>query len=76
MPNSNHQTLEEKLADPRLIERVLQKAVRRALRIHKALKNPVVVWRDGQVVWIQPEDIPVDEPGDDDPGITPSDPPR
>jgi hypothetical protein len=28
---------------------------------HKRAGNPIVVWRNGQVEWIQPEDIPVDD---------------
>jgi len=45
----------------RLLERVLQEAVRRALVEHKRAGNPVVTWRDGKPVWIAPEDIPVDD---------------
>ena len=35
-------------------------AVRDALREHKRLGQSVVVWQDGKVVWVAPEDIPVD----------------
>ena len=37
--------------------------VREALLQHKKLGNPIVVWKDGKVVWIPPEEIPVDDPG-------------
>lgn len=37
-------------------------AVREALWRHKRLGQYVVGWRDGQVVRIPPEEIPVDEP--------------
>ena len=40
------------------IDRALRKAVLDALRVHKQLGNPVAVWRDGQVRWIPPEQIP------------------
>ena len=40
------------------------RAIRDALVQHKRAGNPVAVWRDGQVVWIQPEDIPVDDSPD------------
>ncbi len=43
------------------IERALQCAVRAALLDHKRAGNPIAVWRDGQVVWIPPEEIPVDD---------------
>ena len=42
------------------IERALQRAVRAALLDHKRAGNPIAVWRDGQVVWIPPDEIPVD----------------
>jgi hypothetical protein len=50
----------------RLLERVFQEAVRRALIEHKRAGNPVVTWRDGKPVWIAPEDIPVDLPRTED----------
>jgi hypothetical protein len=33
-------------------------AIREALLQHKRAGNPVAVWRDGQVVWVPPEEIP------------------
>ncbi len=50
--------------DGREIDQALKEAARDARRIHKALGNPMATWRDGHVVWVQPEDIVVD----DDPG--------
>lgn len=44
----------------RLLEEVLQRAVRLALVEHKRAGNPVVTWRDGKAVWLAPEEIPVD----------------
>ena len=38
--------------------RVMRKAVREALLRHKKLGFPVVVEKNGKVVWIAPEDIP------------------
>jgi hypothetical protein len=43
---------------PRILE-ALKEAVRDALLRHKRAGNPVAVWRDGRVVWIAPDDIPV-----------------
>ncbi len=51
-------SLGERLKDIRLIEQALARAVRAALLRHKQAGNPVAVWRDGRVVWIEPEDIP------------------
>lgn len=37
--------------------RAIQKGVRQALREHALLGHPVCVWRDGQVVWLSPEEV-------------------
>ena len=44
------------------IERIFRKAVRHELSIHKRLGNPIATWKDGKVVIIPPEEIPVDDP--------------
>jgi hypothetical protein len=44
----------------RKITLALDRAVYEALRVHKLLGQSVVTWRDGKVVWVAPEDIPVD----------------
>ncbi len=43
------------------IDEALRQGVRDALRIHKLLGNPVATWRDNQVCWVQPDDIPLSE---------------
>jgi hypothetical protein len=49
--------------DGTLIDEALATAVRDAVRMHKLMGNPVAEWRDGKVVWVQPEDIQIpDEP--------------
>ncbi len=47
------------LKDTKRIEQALRQAEEEALRMHKRAGNPIAVWRDGQVVWLQPEEIPV-----------------
>jgi hypothetical protein len=37
----------------------INQAVAEALRRHKARGESVVVWRDGEVVWLKPEEIRV-----------------
>ena len=49
------------MRDIKLVEQALALAVREALLRHKQAGNPIAVGRDGQVVWIAPEDIPVGE---------------
>lgn len=44
---------------PRILE-ALNLARQDALRLHKRMGNPIAVWQDGRVVWIPPEEIPVD----------------
>lgn len=39
--------------------RAMREAAQDALRRHKLAGRPVAVWRDGRVVWVQPQDIPV-----------------
>jgi hypothetical protein len=52
-------------ADGTLIDQALKRAARTALRQHKRDGRPVAEWRDGRVVWIQPEDIRLDDEADE-----------
>jgi len=40
-------------------------ATREAVRKHKLAGNPIATWRDGKVVIVQPEDIVVDDDGNE-----------
>jgi len=57
-PAGKRPTILELFLDGREIDAALERAVKEALRRHKKLGNPVVVWRDGRVVEIPPEEIP------------------
>jgi hypothetical protein len=58
-------TIAELFEDGRAIDEALREAARDARRFHKAMGNPMATWIDGQVVWVQPEDIVIDdEPSD------------
>jgi len=59
-PRPRRRPLAELLQDHNLIEEAINRAVREALLRHKQAGNPIAVWRDGQVVWIAPEDIEVE----------------
>lgn len=50
----------ERFDDNENIHRVLQKSIHEAVLKHKKLGNPVCTWKNGKVVWIQPEDICID----------------
>lgn len=48
---------------PRILQ-AMRQGVREALLRHKLLGNPVAVWRNNRVEWVQPEDIPTDWPSE------------
>jgi len=56
-PRAARADIDRVLADSKLIEGALRRAVRMALERHKRAGNPVATWRDGRVVWIAPEDL-------------------
>jgi len=49
----------EAFSNPEKITQALAKGVRDALLKHKQAGNPIVVWRDGKIVWFDSEEIPV-----------------
>ncbi len=52
--------LNERVANIPRIREAMGLAIRDALLQHSRAGNPIAVWRDQQVVWIQPEDIPAE----------------
>ena len=55
----SHPAPAQRVEDLEAIKSALGQAVGEALLKHKQAGNPVAVWRNGQVVWVAPEDIPV-----------------
>jgi len=51
----------ERVENVQAIQQAMGRAVRAALRRHKQAGNPVATWRDGAVVWVASEDIPVSD---------------
>jgi hypothetical protein len=47
----------EILKDEPRVQKALRGAVQKAIRFHKLMGQPIVVWRDGKVVEIPPEEI-------------------
>ncbi len=45
-----------------LVNEAIEDAVARAVEEHRRLGNPIAISRDGQVVWIPPEEILPYEP--------------
>lgn len=58
--NGNTETLEAVFSDDARIDALAKEAVRDALREHKRKGQSVVVWQDGKIVTLAPEDIPVE----------------
>ncbi len=46
---------------PSKVTEILQSGIHAALQKHKLAGNAVCEWKDGKVVWISPEKIPVDK---------------
>jgi hypothetical protein len=59
-PGDSNLSPAERVHDVARILEALGLAVQEALLDHKRAGNPVAVWQNGRVEWIQPEDIPVD----------------
>jgi hypothetical protein len=47
------------------VSRLMGEAVRRALAEHKRKSNSIAVWRNGKVVIVPSEQIPVQKPKDE-----------
>lgn len=45
-------------AEGRLIDQAIAASVKKALQEHKRAGNPIAVWQNGGVVWVEPEFIP------------------
>ena len=51
--------IEHAFAEGTPIDQAIEEGVQQALRRHKRAGNPIVVWQDGRMHWITPEDISV-----------------
>jgi hypothetical protein len=60
MDQQREKSITEIFREGTAIDRALEEAVRQALIRHKKLGNPIVIYKDGKVVWVPPEEIPVD----------------
>ena len=59
MKKKSEKSIDEIFKEGFPIDNALKKAVQEALVRHKQAGNPIVVWRDGKIVWLKPEEIPV-----------------
>jgi hypothetical protein len=63
--NEEMDRIDRLFAEGTAIDQALRQAVQQALLRHRQLGFPIAVWRDGKVVWIPPEEIPVPQPSDE-----------
>jgi hypothetical protein len=61
--NKNTNQAEDEISrifnDADVVTAAIQAGINAALLRHKQLGKPICVWRDGKVVWIEPENIKV-----------------
>lgn len=57
MTEPHRPSIKERLADKQLLLLAFQRGVEQAVLSHARAGHPVATWRDGQVVWITPEEI-------------------
>jgi hypothetical protein len=53
------ETLAHLVSEADAVEQAVRESVHEALLMHKRLGNPVAAWRNGQVVWIPADEIPL-----------------
>jgi hypothetical protein len=61
MQGTEKKNIDQLFADRAGLTRALTRAVQQALLQHKRAGNPIAIWRDGKVVWIDPQEIQVQE---------------
>lgn len=57
MAEAAQKDIDRIFAEGKEIDEAVKRAVREAVLRHKQAGNPVVTWRDGKIVWLQPEEI-------------------
>jgi hypothetical protein len=50
-------SIPELLANHTLITSAINRGIREAMLTHARAGQPVSTWRDGKVVWLQPEEV-------------------
>jgi isoaspartyl peptidase/L-asparaginase-like protein (Ntn-hydrolase superfamily) len=64
MQETLNKDIGELFDDRESMDRALARAVRQAVLQHKRAGNPVAIWRDGKVAWLNPDEIELpDEDG-------------
>jgi imidazolonepropionase-like amidohydrolase len=61
MNDMPQQSIADLMRDNELLERAMRSAIREDRRKHKLLGYPIVIVRDGKIVWVPPEEIDLGE---------------
>ena len=56
-----HDEISRIFNDPDAVTNAIKAGINAALLKHKQLGHPICVWRNNQVVWIEPEDIKISD---------------
>lgn len=67
MKDEKEINIPEILKDRPRVQKALREAVQKAVRFHKLMGRPIVVWHDGHVVEIPPEEIELTDANGDSP---------
>jgi isoaspartyl peptidase/L-asparaginase-like protein (Ntn-hydrolase superfamily) len=59
MANASKKDISKIIAEGTQIDEAVKKAVKEAVLKHKQAGNPIVAMKDGQMVWIKPDEIAV-----------------
>ncbi|MBI2355105.1 MAG: hypothetical protein HYV06_08765 [Deltaproteobacteria bacterium] len=59
MAEAIRKDIDKILSEGTEIDQAVKKAVKEAVLRHKQAGNPIVVMKDGRMVWLKPEDIQV-----------------
>lgn len=62
MTTNDNQNLNLVHLDPQRVQAAMQRAVQEAIWEHKQLGHHIIVWRDGKIVRLPPEEINVEKP--------------
>ena len=65
MSSEKEINIPEILKDRPRVQKALRDAVQKAIRFHKLMGRPIIVWKDGKVVEIPPEEIQLEETNGD-----------
>ena len=59
-PDLDNDNISKILNNPAKVTQIIQSGIKAALIKHKQAGNPVCEWRDDKIIWIPPEQIPVE----------------